>query len=48
LPVTDKPDGLRAQLASFLEAVRGEHPPVCSLDDGARAVDVAEQIIRQV
>jgi predicted dehydrogenase len=48
LAIEAKPDGLRAQLASFLEAVRGEHPPVCSLDDGARAVDVAEQIIRQV
>jgi predicted dehydrogenase len=48
LPVADKPDGLRAQLASFIEAVRGEHPPVCSLDDGARAVDVAEKIITSV
>jgi predicted dehydrogenase len=48
LPIEAKPDGLRAQLASFLEAVRGEHPPVCTLDDGARAVDVAEQIIRQI
>jgi predicted dehydrogenase len=48
LPIEAKPDGLRAQLASFLEAVRGEHPPVCTLDDGARAVDVAEQILRRI
>lgn len=48
LPIEAKPDGLRAQLASFIEAVRGEHPPICTLEDGARAVEVAEQIIRQV
>jgi predicted dehydrogenase len=48
LPIEAKPDGLRAQLASFLEAVRGEHPAVCTLDDGARAVEVAEQVIKAV
>jgi len=48
LPVEDKPDGLRAQLASFIGAVRGEHPPAVTLDEGARAVEVAEEIVRQV
>ena len=48
LPVEAQPDALRAQLASFIEAVRGEHPTACTLDDGARAVEVAEQVIRGV
>ena len=48
LPIEDRPDALRAQLASFLEAVRGEHPPAVTLDDGARAVEVAERIIQAV
>ena len=48
LPVEDRPDALRAQLASFIEAVRGEHPPAVTLDDGARAVEVAERIIQAV
>jgi predicted dehydrogenase len=47
-PIADKPDGLRAQFASFIEAVRGKHPVACTLDDGARAVEVAEQVIRGV
>ncbi|MCX5673647.1 MAG: Gfo/Idh/MocA family oxidoreductase [Planctomycetota bacterium] len=48
LPVEDRPDALRAQLASFIEAVRGEHPPAVTLEDGARAVEVAERIIQAV
>lgn len=48
VPVESQPDALRAQLASFLEAVRGEHPPAVTVDDGARAVEVAEQIIGAV
>jgi len=46
LPVEAQPDALRAQLASFLDAVRGKHPPAVTLEDGARAVEVAERIIR--
>ena len=46
--VETKPDGLRAQLASFLEAVRGERAPAVTLEEGVRAVEVAEEIVRQV
>jgi predicted dehydrogenase len=46
LPVNAQPDALRGQLASFLDAVRRKHPPAVSLDDGARAVEVAEKVIR--
>ena len=46
--VETKPDALRAQLASFLEAVRGERPPAVTMEEGVRAVEVAEEIIRQV
>jgi len=48
LPVESRPDALRAQLASFIEAVRGEHPVAVTLDDGARAVEVAERIMKAV
>ncbi|MBM4018464.1 MAG: Gfo/Idh/MocA family oxidoreductase [Planctomycetes bacterium] len=48
VPVEAQPDALRAQLASFLEAVRGRHTPLVTLDDGARAVEVAEQILAAV
>jgi len=48
VPVEAKPDALRAQLASFLGAVRGEHAPVVSAEDGARAVEVAQIIVEQV
>jgi predicted dehydrogenase len=46
--VEAQPDALRAQLASFLDAVRGKHPPEVTLDDGARAVEVAERVIQRV
>jgi predicted dehydrogenase len=48
LPVEAQPDALRAQLASFLDAVRGKHPPAVTLDDGARVVEVAERVIHAV
>ena len=48
VPVEAKPDALRAQLASFLAAVRGQGPVAVTLDDGARAVEVAERIVRAV
>ncbi|HUS45197.1 MAG TPA: Gfo/Idh/MocA family oxidoreductase [Phycisphaerae bacterium] len=43
-PVKTEPDALRAQLASFLAAVRGEQPVAVCADEGARAVEVAERI----
>jgi predicted dehydrogenase len=46
LPVEAQPDALRAQLASFLDAARGKHPPAVTLEDGARAVEVAEMVVR--
>ena len=46
LPVEAQPDALRAQLASFLDAARGKHPPAVTLEDGARAVEVAERVVR--
>jgi len=48
LPVESQPDALRAQLASFLAAVRGEAPVAVTAEDGARAVDVAERIITAI
>jgi len=48
LPVDAQPDALRAQLAAFLAAVRGERPVVVTAEDGARAVELAECIIRAV
>lgn len=48
IPVEAEPDALRAQLAAFLAAVRGDGPVVVSADDGARAVEVAERIVRAV
>lgn len=41
-------DALRDQLASFLEACRGEHPPVVPGEDGLRAVRLADRIKREV
>ena len=48
IPVEAEPDALRAQLAGFIDAVRGEGPVAVTADDGARAVEVAERIIRAV
>ena len=46
LPVETGPDALTAQMNAFLAAVRGEAPVAVSADEGARAVEVAEQIER--
>jgi len=46
LPVEAGPDALTAQMNAFLAAVRGEAPVAVSADEGARAVEVAEQIER--
>lgn len=47
VPVEAKPDALRAQLASFLAAVRGEAPVAVTAEDGARAVEVAHRILKR-
>jgi len=46
LPVEAGPDALTAQMNAFLAAVRGKAPVAVSADEGARAVEVAEQIER--
>jgi predicted dehydrogenase len=38
--VTERDDLFRAQAESFLAAATGQHPPLCSLDDGARALRI--------
>ena len=38
--VTERDDLFRAQAESFLEAATGQHPPLCSLEDGALALRV--------
>ena len=47
-PGAGKVDALRDQLASFLEACRGEHPPVVSGEEGLRAVRLAGRIQAEV
>jgi predicted dehydrogenase len=46
IPVETEPDALRAQLAAFLDAVRTGAEPAVTLDDGVRAVEVAERILQ--
>ncbi|HUU92989.1 MAG TPA: Gfo/Idh/MocA family oxidoreductase [Phycisphaerae bacterium] len=48
VPVETEPDALRAQLAGFLAAVRGEGDVAVTAEDGVRAVEVAEQIVAAV
>jgi len=48
VPVETEPDALRAQLASFLAAVRGEGDVAVTVEDGVRAVEVAERVIAAV
>ena len=48
VPVETEPDALRAQLASFLAAVRGEGEVAVTAEDGVRAVEVAERVIAAV
>jgi len=47
LPIDDV-EPLRAELTSFLEAVRGEHPPAVTGADGRRALDVAVQVLDSI
>jgi predicted dehydrogenase len=44
----EKGEPLRAELTSFLEAVRGEHPPEVSGADGRRAMQVAHQVLASI
>ncbi len=46
IPVQAEPDALRAQLAAFLDAVRTGAEPDVSVDDGVRAVELAEAILQ--
>ncbi len=39
---------LEAELSSFLDAVRGEHPPLVTGQDGVRALELAEQIAASI
>jgi len=45
VPVQTEPDALRAQLAAFLDAVRTGGPPPVTVDDGLRAVELAERVL---
>jgi len=48
IPVEDEPDALRAQLAAFLEAVCTGGPPPVTVNEGLRAVELADRILEQV
>jgi len=48
IPVEAEPDALRAQLAAFLDAVRTGDEPVVTVEDGVRAVELADRILGQV
>lgn len=48
IPVEDEPDALRAQLAAFLEAVCTGGPPAVTVNEGLRAVELADRILEQV
>ena len=45
---TDDVEPLKAEISSFLAAVRGEHPPVVSGDDGRRALRAAVEILESI
>lgn len=44
----DDVEPLKAEIVSFLEAVRGEHPPVVSGEDGRQALAVAVRILEAI
>lgn len=44
----DDVEPLKAEIASFLAAVRGEHPPAVSGEDGRRALDVAVRVLSSI
>ncbi len=45
IPVETEPDALRAQLAAFLESVRTGAKPAVTVEEGVRAVELADQIL---
>lgn len=46
--VVDDEEPLRAELANFLDAVRGEQLPEVDAEAGLAAVDLAEQVVRTI
>jgi len=48
IPVEAQPDALRAQLAAFLDAVRTGAEPAVTVEDGLRAVELAERILAEL
>ncbi|MBL7140831.1 MAG: Gfo/Idh/MocA family oxidoreductase [Planctomycetes bacterium] len=48
IPVEAQPDALRAQLAAFLDAVRTGTEPAVTVEDGLRAVELAERILAEI
>ena len=44
----ERGEPLRAELGSFVEAARGEHPPLVTGEDGRRALDVAIQVLESI
>jgi len=48
IPVETKPDALRAQLAAFLDAIRTGAEPAVTVEDGLRAVELAERILDEI
>jgi predicted dehydrogenase len=47
-PKVEPREPLRAEIESFLDAVRRRSKPVVSLEDGRRALEVALQINRAI
>jgi predicted dehydrogenase len=47
-PAVHQEEPLRAELKSFLEAVRTRSKPVVSLEDGRRALDAALGILKAI
>jgi predicted dehydrogenase len=48
IPVETEPDALRAQLAAFIESVRTGAEPAVNVEEGVRAVELAEQVLQGV
>jgi predicted dehydrogenase len=44
----DDIEPLRAELESFVGAVRGEHPPEVTVEDGLAAVETAKRIVESI
>ena len=44
----DDPEPLEAEIAAFVEAVRGGRPPKPGPEEGLRAVVLAEQVVKEM